>query len=517
MKKIVFLAVAMMWVAVVLGQRPMGDTVICPDSTYYPYIYNWCTVDSLDWHVWTCYNHLSNITRADFTPEGDNPGYDNPVFDCRNNYCHGNGIVGLQMKTDRPIKIIGIAAPAYMEAARDTTINWQGGLLWPEYPSNRKFLNTRDTTLAGRITDSMMLYQVVGDSLVELMAKGWRMDDPHRYIHLPPGYLGCRVNSGWLSGRCLNIYNIYEEPLWDSSLVLPLYEVMFEKPVVVEDSFVVAGAFYNNEGHIQWQTLPQSEQGEMMWLWDHNPTRYIIFGMLMDEIDGRWAYWAKFRKKEWKKFGGHHVVAADLDEHIIPFGNAPFIFPIIEPGFDTTLCHNVRDIRVVARTDSSATLCWDSGDGGPWEVAFGKMTDQWEDFTITTVNTPMVTLTGLEAGTVYFALVRSYCGVTHEYGDWSSPEEVEIYEHHPEPEGIAEKEGDRMVYLMPNPARGVVSVMSSYRIGRMEVYDMTGAKVHEERVDGIAANVDVSGWKRGTYVVALYLEQGVVTKKLLVE
>ena len=132
-----------------------------------------------------------------------------------------------------------------------------------------------------------------------------------------------------------------------------------------------------------------------MWLWDHNPTRYIIFGMLMDEIDGRWAYWAKFRKKEWKKFGGHHVVAADLDEHIIPFGNAPFIFPIIDPGFDTTLCHNVRDIRVVARTDSSATLCWDSGDGGPWEVAFGKMTDQWEDFTITTVNTPMVTLTGL--------------------------------------------------------------------------------------------------------------------------
>jgi hypothetical protein len=36
-------------------------------------------------------------------------------------------------------------------------------------------------------------------------------------------------------------------------------------------------------------------------------------------------------------------------------------------------------------------------------------------------------------------------------------------------------------------------------------------------VDGIAANVDVSGWRRGTYVVALYLEQGVVTKKLLVE
>ncbi|MBR1834921.1 MAG: hypothetical protein IJ785_05405 [Bacteroidales bacterium] len=60
---------------------------------------------------------------------------------------------------------------------------------------------------------------------------------------------------------------------------------------------------------------------------------------------------------------------------------------------------------------------WDSGDGGPWEVAFGKVTDRWEDFTITTVTAPTVTLTGFEVGTIYFALVRSYCNQTGEYGE----------------------------------------------------------------------------------------------------
>ncbi len=502
MKKIVFLAVAMMWVTVVFGQRPVGDTITCPEGlNYFTYVYDWCEDTDIDWYVETCYNHLAFQDAPYFYGMTDPNGTMSPDNTNAFYYFCGNGITGTQYITDKPIKIIGIAAPAYMEAARDTTI-YGGGSFPAGSGIPGTFLNTRDTTLAGRITDSMILYQVDpdGGGLVELMAKGWRMDDPHRYIHLPPGRLG------WA--------NYYQRPI-DSSLVVPLYEVMFDKPVVVEDTFVVAGTCLNNEGSYAWQFDPLTDRPKWMWLWDHCPTRYICWrGLELEETCKVW--WSKFRTLDWRV--RRMVVMYHGDTGII---GATFfsqiIYPIIDPGFDTTLCHNVRDIRVVARTDSSATLCWDSGDGGPWEVAFGKMTDQWEDFTITTVNTPMVTLTGLEVGTVYFALVRSYCGVTHEYGDWSSPEEVEIYEHHPEPEGIAEKEGDRMVYLMPNPARGVVSVMSSYRIGRMEVYDMTGAKVHEERVDGIAANVDVSGWRRGTYVVALYLEQGVVTKKLLVE
>lgn len=190
------------------------------------------------------------------------------------------------------------------------------------------------------------------------------------------------------------------------------------------------------------------------------------------------------------------------------------IFPIIDPLFDTTLCHEVSNVRVAERTDSSATLMWDSGDGGPWEVAFGKITDSWEDFTITQTRVPTLTVSGLEVGMQYFALVRGYCSVTEEYGEWSAPVEVEIYEHHG-PIGV-EGAGDRYVTVMPNPANGWVTVVSSYLPSRYEVYDMKGVKVLEQKAEGISAKIDLSGLESGTYVLAVHLSHGVVTKRLVV-
>ena len=200
--------------------------------------------------------------------------------------------------------------------------------------------------------------------------------------------------------------------------------------------------------------------------------------------------------------------------------SAPIILPIIEPEFDTTLCHEVSNLRVAERGAGCATLMWDAGDGGPWVVAYGKITDAWEDFTFDTVTSPMLTLTGLEVGTQYFALVRGYCSVTGEYGEWTNPLEVEIY--HPgsgsEPEGI-DRPGDlgRFTRLMPNPAREQVSVLSSYKMSRIEVYALDGRKVLEQEVGGISTVAEVNDLPRGTYIMAVYLPHGVATKKLVLE
>ena len=70
---------------------------------------------------------------------------------------------------------------------------------------------------------------------------------------------------------------------------------------------------------------------------------------------------------------------------------------------------------------------------------------------------------------------------------------------------------------MPNPTRDVVSVVSSYRMSRVVVYDLSGRAVVEQEADGITATVDVSGLASGTYIAAIYLPHGVVTKKLVVE
>ena len=171
------------------------------------------------------------------------------------------------------------------------------------------------------------------------MAAGWRMEYPHRYIHLPPGKLG--QPNEWPN-----------RPL-DSSLVVPLYEVMFEKPVVVEDTFVVAGTYLNNEGSWEWQCEPMWEDNRrMMWLWNHCPTRYIDWKGEAPEPDSRRILWSKFRTAQWQK-----QIAARMNIYntFAPF-HSPLIFPIIEPGFDTTLCHDTRNIRVADRTDSSADM-----------------------------------------------------------------------------------------------------------------------------------------------------------------
>jgi len=116
--------------------------------------------------------------------------------------------------------------------------------------------------------------------------------------------------------------------------------------------------------------------------------------------------------------------------------------------------------------------------------------------------------------------VRGYCGLTDAYGEWSSPLEVEVYQdHNPgEPEGIGHVAvEDGLSYVVPNPTRGVTNVMSSCRMQRIELYDIKGMKVHELEVDGIFAVVDASTWPKGVYIVAMYLDHGVKTRRLVVQ
>ena len=82
-------------------------------------------------------------------------------------YWLGNTIIGNQMVTDRPIKIIGLAACGRMQNPADTTQvetlldHWND--YFYEWMQNREspyyFPNTRDVSMAGRITDSLILYK----------------------------------------------------------------------------------------------------------------------------------------------------------------------------------------------------------------------------------------------------------------------------------------------------------------------------------------------------------------------
>ena len=479
----------------ILAQRPVGDTLWPPVDTDYFYAkqLDWFykIPDDFDTH-WKTLSFDQFLFRQEISDQMH-----------RLSLWDGNHIAGNELYAEYPIKVVGIAICAYMEQPRDTTVT----AFMHEYRhhvlNNRRdnatsiyfFPTVDDTTIKGRLTDSVILYRprttTDGPDLEKLAAAPWRMEQPHRNIHMPPHFTDHW--DGWF--------------IFDS-IICPLYEVMFDSAVVLDGSFVVASTAFNNEG--DW--FPRTVLGytENMWLWEHPATRfYTTVGNPNIPLDSCWS-WLKYRQQEWRRFEGSGFYE--------PIAAYPF-FPIIESGFDTTLCHEVSNLRVAERGAGSATLMWDAGDGGPWIVAYGKADDNWEDFTFDTVGSPMVTLTGLEVGTQYFALVRGYCSVTDEYGEWTSPLEVEIFQPgHEEPEGI-EHPGDlgRFTRLVPNPARGEVNVVSSFRLSRIELYSLDGRKVVEQEADGISTVVDVSSLPSGTYIAALYLPHGVATKKLVVE
>ena len=85
-------------------------------------------------------------------------------------------------------------------------------------------------------------------------------------------------------------------------------------------------------------------------------------------------------------------------------------------------------------------------------------------------------------------------------------------------EGIATADSlKRTVTLMPNPAKERVKVLGGCVLKGVEVLDAQGRTVISQNVEGHAAELDISQWAAGSYVVKIYTERGIVSKRLVVE
>ena len=543
--KIFLTAVVLLSVAGCFGARAQ-DTIVRKDSTFFFGHLNWYDLDTL--HLWrstiddryctwydtilegdSCYysaviypTWLDTSEYADINPPlchlyNDNGGGDRENY--MSKYFLGNTIIGNQMVTDHPIKIIGLAACGRMQSPADTT-QYELALtkVWyDEWRYNRDrlgwyFPNTRDMSMAGRITDSLILYKPTDGDPVKLASGPWRVEWPHREILLPleDSTLRCKWRT-WGLGFFPPLNNpVY----YDSTPTVALYEVYFEKPEVVEDSFIVAGTALNNEGSYSWEQHGVNFSS-WMWLWNHCPTRYwnlyrstVIqyggnetgFGFDPDTTFWDWGQpkWIKYRNERWGR--------------IARYPNARIIFPIIQPEWEP--CHPMENVRVAGLNKDTVTLMWDAANNTRWQVRFGTEDMFWENYYLVETRVPMVTLTGLRPGKRYLAYVRGWCPSDSSYTDWSDTLRFETEM----PEGV-EHPGivGRYTRLMPNPAHGRVSVVSSYKVNRIEVYALDGRKMLEQEVGGISAIVDISTLEKGTYIAAIYLAEGVTTKKLIVE
>ncbi len=183
MKKIFVICLFFVAVCAVQAQRPVGDTLTMPEQDYYSsseFHQCWPIGERGAWHSFPFDMYTQTIPI---------------VYYMRNSHLRdGNHIGGMQMFTERPLKIVGIAVCAYMQRPMDTTVRvffdgyygiW-GDRVDLEFSSDRYFLNTWDTTLKNRITDSAILYKVTASGPQRLASAPWRIEHPHRFIHLPP-------------------------------------------------------------------------------------------------------------------------------------------------------------------------------------------------------------------------------------------------------------------------------------------------------------------------------------------
>ena len=226
MKKVIFICLMLAVAGCAWAQRPVGDTLIMPDTDYFnnnSYLACWpINVENLDsgWHSTKVDINMMHVRLGSQHGGGVN-----------SRIREGNYIGGMQMYTERPIKIIGIAICAYMQRPMDTTVSFlmdsYDMLSVHEFHPEMFFPNTRDTTMRGRITDSAILYKPTANGLVELRSAPWRIEQPHRFLHLPP------------QDSVLGENNIPHNPLmpWTYEFlmdpILPIYEVMFKDPVIV--------------------------------------------------------------------------------------------------------------------------------------------------------------------------------------------------------------------------------------------------------------------------------------------
>lgn len=83
--------------------------------------------------------------------------------------------------------------------------------------------------------------------------------------------------------------------------------------------------------------------------------------------------------------------------------------------------------------------------------------------------------------------------------------------------GLNDVDINSLTYVYPNPAKDQVILASSFNMNKVEIFNMIGQKVYENTVNGITSTVNVAGFTPGTYMVKMYTEGGLATKKIVVE
>ena len=303
------------------------------------------------------------------------------------------------------------------------------------------------------------------------------------------------------------------------------WDVMFDKPIHVVDSFYVGHSCYGWHAvpvvldeppplycYMYWFIYSTDGESRQYYMYDstcYMPTRnckirlrHCPYGDTYDSIAGSRV---GLRMEEWGNYPTHEF-----------FGVAPILrtFDTIWT-VDTPACTPVHDLGILSRFGDTITLRWShDGSHDEWQLSYGPQGMHPDNGTFVTchnnrwrfkdtLNVPMV------------AYVRTVCREldTLRYSDWCEPVEWLVQGNGIDPANpLAE-----FITVMPNPATDMVSVSSEFPLYGIEVYSSTGTKLLNLDAEGLSASFSVQDWSKGVYLVVVRTSRGILSKKLVVE
>ena len=304
---------------------------------------------------------------------------------------------------------------------------------------------------------------------------------------------------------------------------LRIWDLYFDKPITVYDSFYVGGTSRFLSNIYSPEPLGVSS------------SHYIVFAPSWASYDTACIYTALWKMYHYSDLPFWTAYQWDWK----PSNQFLMILPIIKV-VDTSFanapeCPRVSGLFVRGSYTDTVTVQWaEDSLHQEFEVSYGREGIRPEEGTIVTVRnaTHWVFTDTSYSDTPMVSYVRTVCREydTLRWSGWSSSVRWRLhYEsadtshsdttHH---EGIEVPDNrsdlSRFVRLMPNPASESVMVMSSYGIKGLEVYDVRGERVLEFSgvVRGTSVGFNVTGWTKGTYVVLVRTSAGTIAKRLMV-
>ena len=267
----------------------------------------------------------------------------------------------------------------------------------------------------------------------------------------------------------------------------PVFEVYFDEPVIVTDSFYVATTNHYGEDSLR---------------------RTITCTFMYDPFGLYAPCWPQHYKVGIVSASGNTLVWQHKYESYVLF-----IFPIIDTV--QPVCMVPQGLRVSGQDSAGVRLVWDSAEHNRlWSIAYGRADADPEGYAEQPCATTDFTITDLVPGVEYAARVRAVCFDNNTYSEWSDTvrfvREGEV--------GIGTPDDLRTsVIIRPNPAHTVVTVTADAAIRYIEVYDLQGHRLLGRKAYGKRAVIVVGDWPKGSYLVHTNTTIGTNIQKMVVE